>query len=106
MLEPTTKPTQQPTPEPMRRRLGDGGEGGRGETKASSSLSLSLLSSLSNKFCASARKITTTPLANAQAKYRANSTTNPQTNVMAARRQWQGQQGGDKSIIIIIIIVK
>jgi hypothetical protein len=56
--------------------------GRQGETKASSS-SL-LLPLLSNKLCASARTITKTPLANAQANDQANATTNPQTKAVAA----------------------
>jgi hypothetical protein len=54
----------------------------------------------------SARTITTTPLANAQANYQANSTTNSQTNATAAQRRWRGGQKGDEGIIIIIVIIK
>jgi hypothetical protein len=48
----------------------------------------------------------TTPLANTRVNYQANSTTDPQTNATAAQRWWQGRQGGDEGVVIIIVIVK
>ncbi len=52
---------------------------------------------LLNKFGSSARTITTTPLVNARANDQANATTNPRTDVVAARRWWQGRQGEMKA---------